>query len=138
MNSLNVPSESNSPVFSSDEFLSASFPEYTLRQALATPRRSYSPDSNWGNLLFVPDYNAHLSPTSDRGGRMSSSSSMSDLASPSADLFSLKPSEGHQIYRHSTERLSVSPSNSLSPVWLSSSPVSTHLTHTLTPQPQMH
>ncbi|XP_069392034.1 TRAF2 and NCK interacting kinase a isoform X17 [Paralichthys olivaceus] len=112
IHNLNIPSENKFPVFSSDESLSESWPESTFCSSPLRQNNSLSPDSNWGNLL-APDYSPRFSPTSPRdgGARKRSSSSMSDL-SPSEASFTLKPSNRQDIYRKSSEHISVTPTNS--------------------------
>lgn len=124
-NSLMVPSEWESKPFNSTDLLSQSFPDNFLSTAQSRQRHSYSPASNCGNLLQVPDNN-HFPFNGGRRGEgwgrreVNGSSSMCDLsASAPADM--LRHIMGRPTGSRSSECLvSSAPTTSLN--WLGLSP----------------
>lgn len=126
---LTVPSEWEVTEFDPIDPLSQSFPEHTLQAALPRQRSSYSPTSNHGNFLQVPDENNMLSPPFNRNisGRymqnaMRGSSSTCDLsASAPADILRQNLAERRLMNCRSFDRLaSRHPNTSTS--WLGLSP----------------
>ena len=83
---LMVPSDQMVTSFDTTDPLSQSFPDGALYSALPRQRNSYSPASNKGNFLQVPDKNNFCFPTSDmdrrgdRGWQNARCSSMIDLS----------------------------------------------------------
>lgn len=119
---LMVPSDWMVTPFDSTDPLSQSFPDSALYSALPRQRNSYSPASNRGNFLQVPDKNGLCFPTSDmdrrgdRGWQNARSSSMIDL-SASAPAGTLRQNL-NQISSHCFP-----PSTPTTPpVWLGLSP----------------
>ncbi len=128
--SLMVPFDGQVRAADPTDPLSQSFPDSALHSALSRQRNSYSPASNSGNLLQVPDNNTFFSFASDRdrrgGGRgqnaIRASSSLCDLsASAQADILRQNLAEGRLMSGCPSDRLlSISPP--APPLWLCLSP----------------
>lgn len=128
--SFMVPSDWKVTTFDPAVPLSQSFPDSALHSALPRQRNSYSPASNRGNFLQVPDNNHCLFPTSDPNRRgwigghnaVRGSSSMSDLsASAPADILKYNLAEVRKMSSQSSQCWPSSSPTTPSP-WLCVSP----------------
>lgn len=123
--SFMVPSDGEVTAFDPTDFHSQFFPDGALHSAL--PRHSYSPVSNDGSCLRVPDNNHLHLPASDWGikrhnaiGDGSSLSALSDSAAPE-NILGERLAE-FRLMRFISSHCPLSSSPSVPPAWLGLSP----------------